>query len=244
MSIWRPCVPSVLSLFFSLLVGAPHASTETLLSCDFEAEPLDEIIATGGAALGQPIDLGGISAHVRSAPMATASLELTDDWGPNARAVSFEFLNDAEISSGVVEISMNLWFSDLGNYNIGVRQQGSFATSFLTISFQEAGVIRYSDSDTVAFDIIGNYSPNTAYSLRVVFDLDQDTYDIHLDGSPLLEGGTWAATSRGIGRVYVGHAHDTDASGTYSVDDILVTATESPTSVEPASWAGVKSLYR
>jgi hypothetical protein len=77
-----------------------------------------------------------------------------------------------------------------------------------------------------------------------VFDLDQHTYDVRLNGTPLIGNGSWAPTTDGIGRIYTGLAHDVDASGTYSVDDILVTATEVPTAVEVTSWTSVKSLYR
>lgn len=247
MSTSRPSLrtlTSVLSLALSLSAGPAAAGVETLLSCDFDAEPLDQLVATGGAVVGQPTSLGGVPAYVRATPMATPSLELTDDWGPNARAVAFDFLNDAEITSGVVEVSMNLSFASLGNYDIGVRRHGDFATSFLTLHFQEAGVIRYSDNDTVPFDIVGNYVAASVYALHVVFDLDQHTYDVRLNGTPLIGNGSWSPTTDGIGRVYAGLAHDADASGTYSVDDILVTATEVPTAVEVTSWTSVKSLYR
>jgi hypothetical protein len=238
-----------LCLAASLLVASlgpvpAFAGLETLLSCDFDAEPLDELIENGGPDAGQPISLGSVPATVRAAPMPTPSLELVDDWGPNARAVVFEFLGGAEVSTGTVEVSMALWFSTLGNYDIGLREQGANSQSFCTLHFQESGVIRYGDADTTPLEVIGAYTAGEPHTLRVVFDLDDRTYDVELDGAPIRTAETCGVAGRGIGRILVGHAHDADAAGAYFVDDLVVTATDVTTSVEAATWSDIKAWFR
>ncbi|MEZ5063790.1 MAG: hypothetical protein R3B81_03600 [bacterium] len=222
--------------------GTASAGTETILSCDFDAEPIDQIIGTGGAIVGQPTAIA-FDAYVRSAPFATPSLEMADTWGTGARAVTFEFLNDWEITTGVVDIAMDLEFQSMDNYQISVREFNGASQSFATLRFTLTGGVSHTDADGGA-GIITTYSAGTATHLELSFDMDARTCDVLLDGTPVLSDETFGIADRGVGSVLVGLSHDADSTGVFSVDNLVVTATETPSPVDPASWAGTKASYR
>lgn len=229
----------------ALALAAPAAAgTTTILDCTFDAEPLDQVIGTGGAAAGQPIDLDGMAATVRAAPLATPSLELLDAqglYGPNVR---FAFLGDVEVTSGVLEITMTLQFHTLEHYTVRLREAGSTGVSFVDILFQGTGTIRCSDLDTPTNPIVGSYTAGVPATLRITVDLDARTYDLAYDGALLLDDESLGSSPRGIGQVLVGVANDSGDEGSYSVDDLRVTATEVPSPVEPASWGALKAAWR
>lgn len=229
----------------ALALAAPAgAGTTTVLGCTFDAEPVDEVIGTGGAAFGQPIDLSGMAATVRATPFATPSLELLDDQGNVGSNVRFAFLDDVEITSGVLDVRMRLQFHMLEFYSVRLREAGSSAVSFLDILFTNSGSIRCSDLDTPSNPIVGSYTAGTPANLRITVDLDAGTYDLSYDSVLLLDDESLGSSPRGIGTLLIGVSNDAGDEGSYAVDDILVTATEVPNPVEPATWAGLKAAWR
>jgi hypothetical protein len=234
-----------LALTSSLLLALPTASAAvTILECDFDSEPIDEILANGGAEAGQPNWLGGIDAYVRATPFPTPSVQVSDHWGSGAKYILFSFLNSWTISTGQMSIQADLWFAIPGNYGINLREFGGFSVSFLTLYFTQTGDVRYADLDTTNNPLIGTYAIGQSQVLRIDIDLDAATYDLSLGSTQLLTGESMGALPEGIARILIGHTSDADASGTFYLGDLLVTATETPSPVEPTSWGRVKGLFR
>ena len=235
----------LLSLAVSLPAGAAHAAAgvTTVLDCTFDAKPLDQIIGTGGAAAGEPIGLDGMPAMVRATPFATPSLAVVDSLDTFGANVRFEFLNDWEISQGVLDVSMTLYFQELDNYSVGLREQGSAAVAFLDVRFLSNGFVGYADLDS-APAFIGTYTSGVPLPLRITVDLDARTYDLSLGGVLLLDDQSLGASPRGIGSVYAGVLNDPASVGTYAVDDLIVTATELPNAIESPSFGELKAAWR
>ena len=228
-----------------LPAGAAQAAAgvTTVLDCSFDAEPIDQVIGTGGAAAGEPISLDGMPALVRATPFATPSLAIVDSLDTFGANVRFGFLNDWEISHGVLDVSMTLYFHELDNYSVGLREQGSATVSFLDVRFYGSGAVGYADLDT-GFALIGTYAADTPLALHITLDLDAQTYDVSLGGVLLLDDESLGSSPRGIGTVYTGVLNDGGSVGSYSVDDLLVTATELPNAIEPTSWGELKAAWR
>jgi hypothetical protein len=224
------------------LAAAPGA--DTILHCDFDAEPLDELIGEGGASVGQPVFRGGVPARVRDAPLPTPSLELVDDWGLGARHVRFEFLGGVGVTSGMLEVSMNLYFQELNFYSVYLREPAAAAVAFLSLTFAGGGTIHCADLDSPGGPPIGTYAAGVLLPLVLTFDLDARTYDLSLAGTLLRDDESLGPSTEGIGALHVGLDHDADSAGTMYVDDILVTATESPSAVASAGWGVVKAAWR
>ena len=229
---------------FACVPTASAALPVTLLECDFDSEPIDQILANGGAAAGQPYWLGGIDAYVRDAPFATPCVELTDDWGSGAKFLWFAFLNGWEVTSGQMSIEADLWFAGANSYGFYLREAGSTAVPFLTLYFTAWGEVRYNDLDTPTNVLIGTYATGRSQLLRIDIDLDAETYDLSLDSTPLLTGESMGALPRGIATILVGHGSDGDSEGTYYLGELRASASETPSPVEPTSWGRVKGRFR
>lgn len=232
---------------FALLVSALPASAggaTTILDCNFDAETLDALAGMGGAAAGQLYSLGGTPAYIRSTPFATPSLEISDDSSVTAETVRFQFLNDWEIDSGVLTISMNLWFHEFEQYVAYVREANTSGTSFLNLGFTATGNVRYGDLDSPGSTVVGTYTTGESLALVITFDLDTATYDVTLGGSAILTDESLGSVPRGIGAILLGTDFDSNMAGLYSVDDVVVTATELPSPVESTRWSDVKAAWR
>jgi hypothetical protein len=245
-----PAAASALGLLAGSIAGwviAPAAASgaTTILSCSFDAEPVDQVIGTGGAAVGQPVELSDTGATVRATPLPSRSLEISDTWGFGARSVTFDFLNGVEITSGLLTVSMTLQFAQLEDFSIGFREHGGATVPFLDLLFRVNGAIGYFDLDTPpSLTQIGTYAPATPYTLTFEMDLDARVYDARLDGTLLRDDESLGSSSRGIGWLLATIEHDVDSTGTFYVDDITVTATAVPTPVEPTTWGAVKEMWR
>ena len=71
-------------LILILLLASTAAHAGVILDCDFEDQPLDQLLGTGGAEAGQPVSLGGVNAYVRTDPGGDRAVEITDpiNYGP------------------------------------------------------------------------------------------------------------------------------------------------------------------
>ncbi|MCB1151524.1 hypothetical protein KDK88_08225, partial [bacterium] len=72
---------------------------------------------------------------------------------------------------------------------------------------------------------------------------DAGTYDVLLDDVLLLDDRAHGITEDGVGGVLFATSHDVDLDGTFSIDNLLVTA-DSITAAESATFSAVKRLWR
>ncbi len=225
-------------LILILLLASTAAHAGVILDCDFEDQPLDQLLGTGGAEAGQPVSLGGVNAYVRTDPGGDRAVEITDHVDFGTREIRFEFLNNAEYSEGTVVIQLTLHFALAEDYVLYVREQGSSASSYATFGFQNDGDIYFNDADG-SLGNIGSYTVGVDQVLRLAFDQDARTVAIEFDGVELVAAQSHGVATGGIGALLVGFDHDTDLDAHLYVDDIIATYDGVP--VETRSVSEIKA---
>ena len=214
------------SLLALLVLALPaHALGDAPpLRADFDAEPVDAAIATGGALLGQPIAVDeGLSAIVRALVFATPSLELSHDAPGLARALRFEFVDAEEISHGDLEIGFTFRAEQQDFFSlVYVREQGGSAQSFLTMELHSTGDVVASDASGEPAAVVGHYAPGVEQRVLATFHLNAGTWDLALDGVPVVTALAHGVQGRGIGGLLFGTHHQTAAGSLLHLDDIEV----------------------
>jgi len=232
-------------LFAFLCVIVPFlttsASAEVILSVDFESMTVDQPAGEGGAAVGEPVN-NYIGAMVRDAPFPSNCLEIVDDQDYIGDSVGFEFLDSVEVTEGMVEITVQLWFAELNRYTVSVREQGTASHSFNSLSFGITGDVQARDAAGV-MPVFGQYEAGRAIELRIVHNLDTGLYDIWWDGAPVIVDRAHGIVDRGVGGLYFGFGHDSDLDGIMYMDDLLVEAGPA-TADEDHTWSRVKAIWR
>lgn len=232
----------VLAQIALLLAGlAQLAAAERILDCDFEDQALDQIIGTGGAAAHQPVDLGGIDAFVRTSPTGGQALEIIDNVDFGALTVRFEFLENAEITTGVLTLNAVLHFVDDNRYLIYVREPIGAAHSFLNLSFGDGGIVSQGDADDGGNFPVGTYTLDEDLLLEITLDLDAGTCAVSLDGVEIVPAESTGVSGAGVGAILFGFDHDTDLIGDYFIQS--VSADWTTTAVAPRTFSAVKSAW-
>lgn len=225
-----------------LLAGfAQLAVAERILDCDFEDQPLDQLIGTGGAAAHQPVDLGGIAATVRTSPTGGQALEIVDDADFGALTVRFEFLESAEITTGVLTLNALLHFVDDNRYLVYVREQAGAAHSFLNLAFGDGGIVSQGDADDGGNFPVGTYTLGEDLPLTITLDLDAGTCAVSLDGVEIVPAESTGVTGAGVGSILFGFDHDPDLIGDYYIQSL--SADWTATAVAARTFSTVKAAW-
>lgn len=224
-------------------VAAARGDATTILDCNFDSKPVDQVIDIGGPSLGEPISLGELPATVRATPFPTPCLEMTEDWGFGARHVRFEFLDGVAIATGVLDVSLDLQFAGLNGFTAYLRERGSSSVSFLNLTFSSDGAIMVGDLNSSGARPVGTYQTGVALPVRITCDLGALTWDLSVNGTLLVDDESLGPIPEGIGAFLIGLDHDADSEGTFFMDNLKVTATEVPQPVQSESWGGVKAKF-
>ncbi|MDO9694919.1 MAG: hypothetical protein Q7W56_09310 [Candidatus Latescibacteria bacterium] len=225
-----------------LALAAAPALSATLLSADFTGMIPGQPVGTGGPAVGEPVSTENCIATIRDAPFPSTCLEIDDETDFGTGGVTFEFLEDAEVIAGSVEISAKLWFAEDNQYYFYVRENGGAASSFITMYMQEGGAVLVNDA-AGSVGVIGQFTTGRAIELRLVFNQDARTYDLWWDGAQVLNDRAHGVADRGVGSVLMGIDHDADLDGLFLVDDLLVQSGPI-TAGEDGTWGGIKAAWR
>lgn len=195
-----------------------------VLRADFDLEPVDVAIGTGGADLGQPISIDdGLHAIVRGFAFATPSLELSHDASGLARALRFEFPGAEELTGGDLEIGFVFRAAQVDLFSlVYVREQGGSAHSFLTMQLDSSGAILAGDASGEPELVVGSYVAGESRRVLATFHLDDGTWDLALDEVPVVTGRPHGVVGRGIGALLFGTHHQTQPGSLLHLDDIEV----------------------
>jgi len=233
---------NALRLFVLLaLCLAPPTAADVLLDCDFEDQPLDEPIGTGGAAAHQPVDIGGMPAMVRTSPTGGRALEILDYLDYGTDTVRFELLNTAEITTGVLTFTAVLHFVDFEDYLVYVREPLHSGSSFLDLRFENGGTVSQGDADDFGMFPVGSYTTGEDLLLEIVFDMEAATCAITLDGALIVPAESHGVTGAGVGSILFGFDHDSDLDGHYYLQS--VTADHEATATTSRSLGAVKAAW-
>lgn len=211
------------------MLGAANSShaggdpNRSLFDADFDSEPLDQQIGTGGPTLGEPVEISnGLSAIVRGAPRPSPALELSQTLQGSARTVRFEFLNDEEVTHGDLVIRLTLRAEAFDYYNVYVRERTDSAQSFLSMHLYPDGNIYVYDEAGYA-GIVGSYTIATDHVFILKYHMDLGTYDLEMDALPLLTARSHGVIGYGVGALLVGVGDIAALTSMLYVDRIHVT---------------------
>jgi hypothetical protein len=160
-------------------VSASPLPLDTLNSFDFEDQPLGPI-GFGGADEGQPHSRSStaVSATVVDDGAGGQALEV-DNSGTSADSVVFQWSDNQNLDTGLVQIRFDITPSELDNYSINIRRAGSAADSYASLRLTEAGNIRVSrPTGTVTID---TYSAGESLAFVLDFNMEAGTRRIRIN---------------------------------------------------------------
>jgi hypothetical protein len=236
----------LLCLLLTIGVIGPAGADTIYLQADFDDKTIDAEIGTGGPEVGEPVFVSySVLATVRGGPFATPCLELQDDDTYASGFARFEFLGNAEITTGLVVLSADLWFHSLSpgfRFMLAIRESDGTAEEFATLYFQDDGSVWAWDEDSY-HGTVASYAVGRPVPLMFTYDMDGGTFDLWLDGQLLLDDEPHGVVGRGVGSIYFGCLDDSDLEGQFCVDNIVVTDSV-PTTALGSTWGQLKDCYR
>ena len=171
-----------------------------LLDADFNQQLLDYQIETGGAAAGQPISIhSSLIAEPIIGHFPTRALSLQQSTTGTAKAATFEFLRNVEVTGGELRIGVRVRPPPgTDAFSIDIHEQGSSTADFGSITFLSNGDIRtYDAGGSVVFS---SYVPGNEQQFEFRYHFDTHKYDIYVDRQLKVSNRTFP-TGRGIGRI-------------------------------------------
>ena len=225
------------------LIASP-AHAVNILDVDFDSMTIDAPCPTGGAAMNEPHAVTfAVIGTVRSAPFPTPCVEIADNHEGTSGWISFQFMNDAEITGGTVTMSLDLWIPTGmdNNVTVSIREPNFASQSFLNMNFTTGGDVHVGDAaGTVG--TVATYSYDQAMTIELIFDMDARTYDIELDDALIVDDRAHGILDRGIGSILVTNSHDLGFDGMFYVDNVSADVVGF-TPARAVSWAGVKAAF-
>lgn len=215
---------TVLLALLALGTSAIEAGTSPdliLLAAPFNEQPLNQQIGTGGAAMGQPVEIsGGLQAFVVPAGVfTTPALRVRPLESGGARFVRFEFLGTEEVVDGEVRLGFALRPSLLDRFLVYVREPGGATRDFLSMTLMASGQIAVSDQSGNAA-VIGSYVPGVRNDFELRFRMSSGRYDIYRNGVPLAVGRAHGIGDRGVGALLLGTDPSSTVGTDWFVDDV------------------------
>jgi hypothetical protein len=229
------------------LTGLPVAAQEIYLQADFDEKPVDQSIGTGGPEVNEPVEVDTlfIDAIVRETPFPTPALQITDDDDFSAGSVDFQFLDDAEITTGRLVICLDVWVPELptqASHFVYVREHGSAGNTFANVKFTSDGLVTLYDEGG-AVGSIGSYETDSPTRLCLEYDLDASSYDVWLDGEAVHTGEPYELPGAGIGSLLIGVGNDPDTGDSFFIDNLFV-GDQWPTPADQETWGRLKQRFQ
>ncbi|MGB0134900.1 hypothetical protein [Dokdonella sp.] len=202
---------------------------------DFNSQTSGQQIGTGGAALGEPVLVPPqISAKNVQIGASNVALQLENTTPATSRLVHWEFLEGIQIRTGIVVVEMDLLFVDYERYVIRVGEQSGAASVFGTVYFfpdpmsTTSGNVVIGDAGGSS-GVVGTYQANVFQRLQMIYDMDEATYTVKLNGAVLVEDRPHSVTTGlGIGSLDIGFQANGLTTIPYLVDNLQVGASKAP----------------
>lgn len=212
---------------WTLTQHVPATAHDILLLAEFDEQPLDEPIGTGGAALGQPVSVPWrLSAIVRDMPAASPNLEIT--WASPATSVNtvrFRWLDAVEVATGMASITLELQPGPPSRYTVDLRESTGSTASFGGLLLASSRWVYSTDANGLtALDSL-RWSSDTPMKVTWEYDLDAGTYDLYIDGEQYLDDRPHGVVDddRGLGSISIGFSSNSAPDARIHVDNIHVT---------------------
>ena len=212
----------------TLASGAAVASDKQVLRADFDNQVLGQAPGTRGAAFGEPIATSG--AVVDLAPLPTPNLRVSDTSECCGLSTYFEFLDGRELATGTVMVRASVLYTGHSQANIRLSPRGSFGPDLFQLYTSYNSTRLYAFTGTLNAGEIGEAPANQLVQLAIDLSPELRKVSVRLDGETLLENHDFTFDGeRGVGRMFVGHAHNPlIAEDVMRLDDLRVIHCDSP----------------
>lgn len=242
----NPPSPLLLAIVIASLSIPLAARGETVyLRANFDDKTPDQVIGTGGAAVGEPVWLDAhAGGYVRQWAPSDPVLEISDGSTTQYGNVWFRFLDNAQIDSGILVVTFTISFFDTGEgapHLATVKGDAGFV--FAELRFMDDFSIVLADQDGVV-GTIGEYNMSVDIPVAIAFDLNAGVYDVWLDGQEVHSDEPIAFSDNAIIYLIFSAGQDEDLVGKFFLDDIFVTDDPNAVPVTDCTWGKIKSLYR
>lgn len=218
--------PHLIVLFFvsALLIAKSGVAAEFPLVARFDDKTPGSTIGIGGAALGEPTELGSLDAVVEEVSPGQNRLAVSNDLSSTAaRRLRFQLIDNQEIVTGQARISMDMTPSALDRYSILVREANGSAENFLNLQFNGDGTISGNDQTGTLPLTNNSYTANTPIHIEINVDLDAGTSEVIFNGVTLMTDRQHGVVGRGVGRFSIGYASSSGGNA-FTVDNVIVEA--------------------
>lgn len=208
----------------ALVHGGEPTEAIPVLVADFDDQVLDQPIGTNGPEFGQPY-FSDVDNRIVQGVLSGRSLRVVDTRDDAAERLQFQFLDQAQVTSGTLWFRWLLMVEEYGEMEISIRQRHLAAANYGTLTISALGALWVTDDNgTTALAANGTVRLDTPLQFDWVFDQDNQTHSIYLEGDPLVEGRTHdvAAGAPGIGRITVGFPWPANGMGTFHLDALEV----------------------
>ncbi len=198
---------------------------QLLLDADIEGTPLGEPIGTGGAALGEPIEISTrLVTEVGSDGASGRWLRYSSTDSATGNFITWQFRNNREVTSGQLFVSWDMRLPALDGYDYAFREAGGSSQSFPSLRLTSTGQVRLTQSGGSSVVVAGiSYVADRTYRVRYAFDFSTRTYDALLDNRVLAASRPFAiTTTRGIGRFLTGFLNQSSINQPAILDNLEV----------------------
>ena len=199
---------------------------DVVLDADFQDKTPGAPIATGGAALGEPVSIdAGLDTEIVDTGSGELALHVVGpSSNPTALGLRWRPLDGIEVESGTLYIDVAFTPEALDKFGIGVFEADGVTRNFGSLAFSSGGDIVAADA-AGSIGVVGSYIAGSTISLHYQFDLDAQTVTV-LDGaSTLYSGRAYGVADRGIGQVVFGMLSGSSSGSPFRIDDLTVSGT-------------------
>lgn len=206
----------------NLFIDHVTGSGNPLLLANFNDQPLNALIGTGGAELGQPVSYQDCVPTVETGVFPTPSMVLRDLSTSAFGFARFEFLQSHEVIAGDVSLAFVLIVNQLEYYNVYLREQGASARAFLSMDFTDSGTFALKDEATPYNYQTIPYGAGVPIHFELGLDMSARRYYLWVDGQRFVYRKEHGILDRGVGALIFGTGFDANLLGGMRVDDIRV----------------------
>ncbi|MCB1633089.1 MAG: hypothetical protein KDI51_00795 [Xanthomonadales bacterium] len=214
-------------LFFLTCLAAisNHAAAADFpLVATFDDKTPGTTLGTGGAALGEPIELGNLDAVIEEVSPGQNRVAVSNDLTSTAaRRLRFQLIDNQEITTGQARISMDLTPSALDRYSILVREANGSSQNFLNLQFNTSGLVSGNDVTGTLPLTNNSFTAGTPIHIEINFDLDAGTSEVIFNGAVLMTERQHGVVGRGVGRLSIGYA-SSSSGNPFTLDNLIVEA--------------------
>lgn len=199
-----------------------------VLNADLEDKLLGNVLGNGGAAHNEPVSISN-NIMTEIIEFGTNNKAVLVD---NPMAVSgklrWEFFDNIEIQDGFISLETDIYFNQLDNYYLYIRESSFSTSSFASIRFSDNSNITLRD-DTGYAGVIGAYQPGQLYKIKAIYNLDNDRYSLWIDDELLIEDRPHGVTTGdGIGAFLMGFQSTSTSDASFVVDNVKVGVSNNP----------------